>query len=136
MAAFEEARRELHTAAQRRDSAFVHRLCMADREHPAVRAAAEEQIGGAEDQYQEWLAHLPARGRVQGTSMQGHPTVNPFGVVNGARLERFEPETRTVTLRVDDTHVPEFWLEVELPLDRLRAWVQLAEQAEQELLEE
>lgn len=73
------------------------------------------------------LAHLEARGRVLGTRQFSlyPPDIicNTQGVVDGARLDHYDPAAKTVVIRVDHTGIPDFWLEVELPLDKLRAWL-------------
>lgn len=122
---------ELPTAEQRADPRFVRALCERDHAHPAVRAMAARADEAPAEAYAEWLAHLPARGRVSGCGATGAPTVNPGGHVNGARLQSYDPLTRTVRVRVDDTHVPEFWLEIDVPLERLRAWVRAADVVEE-----
>ena len=73
------------------------------------------------------LAHLEARGRVLGTRQFSiYPPViicNSMGMIDGARLDRFDPAANTVAIRIDHTGIPDFWLEVELPLNKLRAWL-------------
>lgn len=66
------------------------------------------------------LGHLDARGRIE--SRHGPITVNPGGVINGARLMRLNDDG-TVVIRVDDTNIPEFWLELVLDPAKLTQWI-------------
>lgn len=61
--------------------------------------------------------YLPAKGRV--TDSTGR--VNPFGKMDGARLVSYNSTTKTYRMRVDDSHVSEFWLEVDIPEATLAA---------------
>jgi hypothetical protein len=72
-------------------------------------------------------AHLPhARGHIytEETKRPGDglfPTwkVNELGKIDGARLADFDPETRTVTIRVDHSTHLDFYLELKVGLDQL-----------------
>jgi hypothetical protein len=85
----------------------------------------------------ENLGQLVARGRVHGQKERQDglgmvQTVKPFGKINGARLETFHPHNKTITIHVDDSTVPEFWLEIDLPLAQLVAFVEEMQKLERE----
>ena len=46
--------------------------------------------------------------------------INKF---DGARLLDFNQLTRNITIRVDDSNVPGFWLEINLSLDQMEKWL-------------
>lgn len=73
-------------------------------------------------------AHLPARGRIMGekSHIYGASTLiqnGPGNKVDGARLFQYDAHRRVVTVRVDHSTIPEFWLELDLPLAQLEAWL-------------
>ncbi len=49
---------------------------------------------------------------------------NTFGKVDGARLMSYNSESNTVEIRVDHSETPTFWLEIQLPLDQLKQWIE------------
>ena len=63
-----------------------------------------------------------ARGRIDGEGLKCRFVAVGNGI-NGARLLSYDPETRTVVVRVDDSRMPAFWLEVPISLDQLEAFV-------------
>ncbi len=68
--------------------------------------------------------HLNAVGRVCGRDENNRPTVNgPGSRIDGARFYNYDSETQSICIRVDDSRVPEFWLEIRLPLQQLHAYV-------------
>ena len=68
------------------------------------------------------LAQLNARGRTTSTSRNVR-SPHPGNRIDGAQLQSYDSETRTVRIRVDDSRNLEFWLEIDLPLDQLAQWL-------------
>lgn len=60
---------------------------------------------------------------VKGCVQDGDKNLNKFGKINGARLQNFDPETRTLTIRVDDANG--FWLEIPLQLGQVEKWLSM-----------
>jgi hypothetical protein len=88
---------------------------------------------------QEQLGKLVARGRVHGQKelrelggVRLVQSVNPHQRIDGARLETFHPHNKSITIQVDESSVPEFWLQIDLPLAQLLAWVELMQKEEEE----
>ena len=72
------------------------------------------------------LSALPnARGRIEGRDDRGKPIVNPGSKIDGARFYRYDPDTDTVTIRVDHLDIPAFWMEVPFTMAALNAWVEI-----------
>lgn len=68
------------------------------------------------------LSHIPrARGRiVEPESGQGvWASDGAHGVIDAAKFQAFDPHTRTVTIRIDHTMHPSFWVELSFPLEQL-----------------
>lgn len=63
------------------------------------------------------------KGRIEGRNEEGKSIVNPFGMVDGARLVDYNPGSRILDIRVESTAVPNFWLEIPLPLDQVDQYV-------------
>ncbi len=61
-----------------------------------------------------------ARGRIE--ARHGDVTVNPGGKVDGARFYQLHEDGR-VTIRVDTTAIPSFWLELDIDPARLATWI-------------
>jgi len=70
--------------------------------------------------------HLKAKGRVLGSKGK----VNPYGNVDGAKL--FSLEGESVKIRVDDSRVPEFWLELFVPIEQFENFVKKAKVQQQQ----
>ena len=68
---------------------------------------------------------------VNGRVQDGDKNLNKFGKIDGARLQNFDPETRTLTIRVDDTNVPGFWMEIPLKLDQVEKWLKIMKSEEE-----
>ena len=75
---------------------------------------------------------LIAKGRIMEQTtyqLDGHsyPIIgvkyNKFGRVDGAKLMSYDSDSDTVTIRVDHSETPSFWLEIQLPVNRLTEWV-------------
>ncbi len=49
--------------------------------------------------------------------------VNPFGKIDNARFVSYDNVEQVVTIRVDDTHVPSFWMEIRIPMAQLNAFI-------------
>jgi hypothetical protein len=62
---------------------------------------------------------VSARGRV----MDGDGNINKFGVIDSVKLESFDPKTDSIKIRVDDSNVPGFWMEVNIRFLNLDKWV-------------
>lgn len=48
---------------------------------------------------------------------------NSFGRIDSARLLEYDPEHKIITIRVDHSETPSFWLQLEIPLDQLNEWL-------------
>src|SRR4029078_12373621 len=70
--------------------------------------------------------HLEAKGRVLGSDGK----VNPYGKGDGARLMGLEGDS--VKIRFDDSRVPEFWLELSVPIEQFENFVKKAKVQQQE----
>jgi hypothetical protein len=44
--------------------------------------------------------------------------------IDGAKLFHYNDQTKIVTIRVDSSDAPEFWIEVQLPLPKLQKFVE------------
>jgi hypothetical protein len=73
--------------------------------------------------------NLFACGRTSVESVEGRPGKRG-NIVDGARFESYDPDTQTIKLRVDDSQVPEFWLEIKFFKKDLEKFVR-----DQELLD-
>ena len=62
---------------------------------------------------------VSARGRV----MDGDGNLNKFGVIDSVKLESFDPKTDSIKIRVDDSNVPGFWMEINIRFLNLEKWV-------------
>jgi hypothetical protein len=62
---------------------------------------------------------VSAKGRV----MDGDGNINKFGVIDSVKLESFDPKTDSIKIRVDDSNVPGFWMEVNIRFLNLEKWV-------------
>ena len=65
-----------------------------------------------------------ARGCIEGPNDRGRSLVNGGGKINGARFEHYDPDTDTVTIRVDHSGIPAFWLELPFTKAALHKWVE------------
>jgi hypothetical protein len=90
---------------------------LAQSSDPLLWLAAQE----AED------AHLPARGRVCDSTGKCNA---PGNGIDGARLYRWDSARQVVTIRVDHTKLPEIWLEIDLSIAQLEAFLGAAQGAE------
>ena len=52
--------------------------------------------------------------------------------VDGARFESYDPETKTIKIRIDDSQVPEFWLEVHFTTEQLDRFMKEFEEEEED----
>lgn len=62
---------------------------------------------------------LSAKGRV----MDGDGNLNKFGVIDSVKLESFDPKTNSIKMRIDDSNVPGFWMEINIRFVNLEKWV-------------
>ena len=75
------------------------------------------------------LAHIDAKGRIPGSaklSRESVPQINKrkrHGDIDGARLEDYDPLTRSIKIRMDDSDNLAFWAELTLSLDDLKDWL-------------
>ena len=60
-----------------------------------------------------------AKGRV----MDGDRNLNKFGVIDSVKLESFDPKTNSIKMRIDDSNVPGFWMEINIRFTNLEKWV-------------
>ena len=60
-----------------------------------------------------------AKGRV----MDGDGNLNKFGVIDSVKLESFDPKTNSIKMRIDDSNVPGFWMEINIRFVNLEKWV-------------
>ena len=60
-----------------------------------------------------------AKGRV----MDGDGNLNKLGVIDSVKLESFDPETNSIKMRIDDSNVPGFWMEINIRFTNLEKWV-------------
>ena len=81
-------------------------------------------------EYEELSKIQNVKGRVQ----DGDKNLNKFGNINGARLQSFNETTKTLTIRVDDTNVPGFWMEIPLKLDQVEKWIKLINKEEENIV--
>jgi hypothetical protein len=61
-----------------------------------------------------------AKGRV----MDGDGNLNKFGVIDSVKLESFDPKTNSIKMRIDDSNVPGFWMEINVRFLNLQKWVE------------
>ena len=77
--------------------------------------------------------HLEANGRIMGrvpvTNMIMDNTIinNASGKIDGARFFTYDPDTKTITIRLDHSKFPEFWAEVRIPLKKLQEWLKIVQ---------
>ena len=103
---------------------IVRERVAANTRDPALRHAARNveylHADVLEEMTESKLAHLPhARGRVCDSTGK----FNATGRINSARFRSYDQRNRMLTLRLDDSSIPEFWAEVSIPLDQLEAWI-------------
>lgn len=68
----------------------------------------------------EEMSHIKgARGRI--SDSEGR--CNLMGKITGARFQSYDSKRDVVTIRVDDPKITEFWLEIPIKMDHLRAWI-------------
>ena len=60
-----------------------------------------------------------AKGRV----MDGDGNLNKFGVIDSVKLESFDTKTNSIKMRIDDSNVPGFWMEINIRFVNLEKWV-------------
>lgn len=73
-----------------------------------------------------------AKGRV----MDGDGNLNKLGVIDGVKLESFDHETNSIKMRIDDSNVPGFWMEINIRFTNLEKWVKkMKKMAEDETYE-
>jgi|688.fasta_scaffold594058_2 hypothetical protein len=63
---------------------------------------------------------ISAKGRV----MDGDNKINKFGIIDSVKLSSFDPKTDSITVRLDDSNVPGFWMEVNIRFEHLKKWVE------------
>ncbi len=73
---------------------------------------------------EEKRAHLRAHGRIRGEDpIATTIKYNTRGSIDGARFFAYNPDTKAITIRVDHSEIPEFWLEVEFTKEKLQEWL-------------
>ena len=58
---------------------------------------------------------------IKGRVMDGDGNLNKFGVIDSARIQYYD---HTVKLRIDDSNVPGFWMEISISFDKMSEWVE------------
>jgi hypothetical protein len=89
---------------------------------------------------QEWTARahagiaaaqLKATGRVTDHKLNANGELeivyNTPNVVDRTRMRSYDKDTDTLTIRVEHSAFPEFWVDVELPFAKFREWVKSQE---------
>jgi hypothetical protein len=69
---------------------------------------------------------LEARGRITEVVYDRcapQVVVNELGKVDGARFASYDPDTETMTIRVDHSETPSFWLELSFTEKQLKEFV-------------
>lgn len=61
---------------------------------------------------------------VKGRVMDGDGKLNKFGILDGARIQHYDHDTHTVKLRIDDSNVPGFWMEISIRFDKMSEWIE------------
>jgi hypothetical protein len=64
---------------------------------------------------------------VKGRVMDQDNNINPRGIIDSAKFDCYNKDTNTVVIRIDDTNVPGFWLEIPLNLNQLQDWIKYNE---------
>jgi hypothetical protein len=59
----------------------------------------------------------------KGSVMDGDGNLNKFGIIDSVKLESFDPETNSIKMRIDDSNVPGFWMEINIRFVNLEKWV-------------
>ena len=73
-----------------------------------------------------------AKGRV----MDGDGNLNKLGVIDSVKLESFDHENNSIKMRIDDSNVPGFWMEINIRFTNLEKWVKkMKKMAEDETYE-
>lgn len=80
--------------------------------------------------YGELAGPRVATAHALGVDLNGQPLrgTNLFGKIDGARFLHYDPETRSIVVRVDHSEIPEFWLELNFTLDEVNKFVRLSDQ--------
>jgi len=73
---------------------------------------------------------------VKGRVMDGDGNLNKFGNIDGARIQDYDHDTQTVKLRIDDSNVPGFWMEINIRFDEMAKWVEKMKEESKEENEE
>lgn len=60
---------------------------------------------------------------IKGRVMDGDGNLNKFGIIDSGKLQNYDPETGIVKLRMDDSNVPGFWMEIDIKFENLEKWV-------------
>jgi hypothetical protein len=61
---------------------------------------------------------------VKGRVMDGDGNLNKLGIIDKARIQFYDHDTQTVKLRIDDSNVPGFWMEINIRFDKMFQWVE------------
>ena len=76
------------------------------------------------------LSGIKATGRIERLELEDNGYApfprsipNMYSKIDGARLDHYDPETRTVHIRVDHSTHPSFYLELDISLDKLERWL-------------
>ncbi len=91
----------------------------------SLEARALFGMGYDEEARDVEACHLIANGRVERHHVEpGQQSVNgPGDAIDNAKLDDFWEETNTVVIQVNHSQIPEFHMRIQLPLDKLEAFV-------------
>lgn len=63
---------------------------------------------------------ISAKGRV----MDGDKNLNKLGIIDSVKLSSFDPKTDSIKVRIDDSNVPGFWMEINIRFEKLQKWIE------------
>ena len=70
---------------------------------------------------------LEARGRITKVVYSSDnyqcPVYNMFGNIDGAKFLTYDARKQILTIRVDHSKIPSFWLEINVPISKLKTWI-------------
>jgi len=88
----------------------------------AVQAAPIKARGRVEQYFPPVLTPYGSRGMMRQDAPARIDT-NLGGIIDGARLHQYDPDTRTVRIKAVHSTIPSFWIELEFTIDQLESWI-------------
>lgn len=67
---------------------------------------------------------------IKGRVMDGDGNLNKAGIINSGKLNSYDPETGIFKLRIDDSNVPGFWIEIDINFENLKKYIKNEERNE------